>query len=255
MGHKVNPTSLRIGITQTWASKWYAHKNQFAKLLHEDLALKKEIMKRLKTAIVTRIEIERSAKKIVVNVYAAKPGVVIGRQGVAVEDLKDALSKKFGHHIEVNIKEVSAPDLSSLVLGDLVCRQIEKRVNYRRAAKMAMQKAMEAGAKGVKIRVGGRLNGVEISRAEFFKEGNIPLHTLRADIDFSNNEAHTTYGVIGVKVWVYKGLKFKRPGMEPEVAEVSSHQNRGEGQRSGAPRPPRAARVEANEERTHITAK
>jgi small subunit ribosomal protein S3 len=210
MGQKVNPKSLRIGIIETWDSKWYANKKNFAKLLHSDIALKKFIIDKLKTAGITKVEIERSAKKVVTNIYAAKPGLIIGRQGVAIEDLRDMLSKKFNQNIEVNILEIPNADLSAQLLGELVASQIEKRIAYRRAAKMAIQKGMEAGAIGVKILVAGRLNGVEIARKEFFKEGNVPLHTLRANIDYASVQAVTTYGTIGIKVWVYKGMIFKK---------------------------------------------
>ena len=210
MGQKVNPKSLRIGIIKTWDSKWFVGRKGYAKLFHADMALRKVIHDKLKAAGVTSIEIERSAKKVVVNIYAAKPGLVIGRQGVAIEDLKDMLSRKFKENIEVNILEVSHPDLSAKLLGEMVAMQIEKRIAYRRAVKLSIQKAVEAGAKGVKVQVSGRLNGVEISRSEYFKDGNIPLHTLRADIDYATVRANTTYGVIGIKVWIYKGLVFKK---------------------------------------------
>ncbi len=210
MGQKVNPKSLRLGIIETWDSKWYANKKNFAKLLHSDLALRKFIIDKLKTAGITKVEIERSAKKVVVNIYAAKPGLIIGRQGVAIEDLRDMLSKKFNQNIEVNILEIPNPDLSAQLLGEIVASQIEKRIAYRRAVKMSLQKAMEAGAVGVKMLVAGRLNGVEIARKEFFKEGNVPLHTLRANIDYASVKAVTTYGSIGIKVWIYKGMVFKK---------------------------------------------
>lgn len=210
MGQKVNPKSLRIGIIHNWDSKWYANKRDFADMFHADLALKREIKKRLKNAAVTKVEVERSAKKVTVNVYSGKPGLIIGRQGVMIEDLKDYLRKKFNQVIDINIHEVHAPDLSASLIGQNIASQIERRIAYRRAVKMSLQKAIEAGAKGVKIEVAGRLNGVEIARREQFKEGNIPLHTLRADIDFARVSANTTYGVIGIKVWVYKGLVFKK---------------------------------------------
>jgi small subunit ribosomal protein S3 len=210
MGQKVNPTSLRIGIIKTWDSRWFAARKNYAKRFHADLALRKFINNKLQSAGVIRIEIERSAKKVIVNIHAAKPGLIIGRQGVAIEDLRDELNKKFNENFEVNIIEVQNPDLSAQLIGELVAVQVEKRIAYRRAVKMALQKAIEAGAIGVKILIAGRLNGVEIARREYFKEGNIPLHTLRADIDYAQVNANTTYGVIGIKVWVYKGLVFKK---------------------------------------------
>ena len=223
MGQKVNPKSLRIGITKTWDSKWFATRKNYAKRFHADLALKKFINKKLQSAGITKVEIERSAKKVVVNIHAAKPGLIIGRQGVAIEDLRDELNRKFNENFEVNIIEIPEPDLSAQLIGELVSSQIEKRIAYRRAVKMALQKAMEAGAIGVKIQVAGRLNGVEIARREYFKDGNIPLHTLRANIDYAHVNANTTYGVIGIKVWVYKGLVFKKDE-KPSAAEVEKKQ-------------------------------
>lgn len=213
MGQKVNPKSLRIGIIKTWSSKWFAGKRDYADLLYEDIEIKKLICQRLKNAAVTEVEIERTAKKVIIHVHAAKPGIVIGRQGVMVEDLKELLKRKFNKTFEINIHEVAQPDLSAILIGEMVASQIERRIAYRRAVKTSLQKAMEAGAKGVKIQVAGRLNGVEIARREYFKEGNIPLHTLRADIDYAFVTANTTYGVIGIKVWVYKGLVFKKKGL------------------------------------------
>lgn len=210
MGQKVNPKSLRIGITNTWDSKWFAGRKKYAKKFHADLAIRKLVRDRLKNAGVTKIEIERSAKKVIVNIHAAKPGLIIGRQGVAIEDLRDLLTKKFGENFEVNVLEIPNPEVSAELIGEMVAGQIERRIAYRRAVKMSLQKAIEAGAKGVKINVAGRLNGVEIARSEYFKEGNIPLHTLRADVDYATVNANTTYGVIGIKVWVYKGLVFKK---------------------------------------------
>lgn len=210
MGHKVNPKSLRLGIINNWDSNWFAKKRDFAQFFHSDLELKKAIQERLKNAAVSKINIERSAKKVTVNVHAAKPGMIIGRQGVMIEDLKDFLHKKFKQNFDINIHEISTPDLDAKLIGEMIASQIERRIAYRRAVKLSLQKAIEAGAKGVKIFVGGRLNGVEIARSEYFKEGNIPLHTLRADIDFARVRAYTTYGVIGIKVWIYKGMVFKK---------------------------------------------
>jgi len=224
MGQKVNPKSLRIGIINNWHSKWYADGRDYAKKFHADLELKKFLRNKLKSAGIVSIEIERSAKKVVANISAAKPGLIIGRQGVAIEDLRDILTRKFNENIEVNIHEVPQPDLSAPLIAEMVVQQIEKRVAYRRAVKMGIKKAIEAGAKGVKIQISGRLNGVEISRSEIYKEGNIPLHTLRADIDYVHLPANTTYGVIGVKVWIYRGLVFKsdKVAKSKKEAEKSS---------------------------------
>lgn len=213
MGQKVNPISFRLSNNniRTWNSKWFASKKKdFVKNFHDDLRLKKVILERLKNAGITQVEIERSANKVTVNVHSAKPGLIIGRQGVMIEDLKDFLNKEFNQNIHVNIHEDPAPDLSAKLIGEMIAGQIERRIAYRRAVKSAIQKAKEAGAKGVKIQIAGRLNGVEIARNEYYKEGNIPLHTLRADIDYAKVEANTTYGVIGIKVWIYKGMVFKK---------------------------------------------
>lgn len=210
MGQKVNPKSLRLGIINTWDAKWFASRRDFAKLLHEDLELKKVIRNRLKNAAITKIEIERSAKKVTVNVHAAKPGLIIGRQGMLIEDLKDFLKRKFNQNIGISIHEVPNPDLSAQLIGEMIASQIERRIAYRRAVKLGIKKAIEEGAKGAKVQISGRLNGVEIARKEYFKEGNIPLHTLRANIDYACVKANTTYGVIGIKVWVYTGMIFKK---------------------------------------------
>jgi len=238
MGHKVNPISLRIGIINTWDTKWYADKRGYARLFHEDIELRKVIKEKLKEAGVTRIEIQRFAKKTTITIHAAKPGLIIGRQGVAIEDLRDLLNRKFGKNFDVNIVEVSNPDANAILIADLVGHQIVKRVAYRRAVKLAVQKAMEAGVKGIKIQVSGRLNGVEIARQEYFKEGNIPLHTLRANIDYAKLHVFTTYGAIGVKVWLYKGMVFKKRGTEEaepalEERRAAKPRHEGRGRREG----------------------
>ena len=208
MGSKVNPVGLRVGIIRTWDSTWYANPKAYGKMLAEDVKIRLFVRKKLNDSGVSKIELARSAKDITLNVHSAKPGVIIGRQGASVEDLKAALEKEFGHKFTINIKEIKKPELDAWLIGESIAMQIERRVSYRRAAKMAIKKAIDAGAKGVKIRMSGRLNGVEIARTEFYAEGQIPLHTFRADIDFALAEAQTTYGKIGVKVWVNKGLVF-----------------------------------------------
>lgn len=224
MGQKINPKILRIGIINLWDSRWFAKGKKFTQLFHSDIAIRKAIHQKMKDSAVTKVEIERSAKKVVVNIFSGKPGLIIGRQGVGIEDLKDFLRRKFNQNFEVNVVEVTDPDLSAKLIGDLIATQIEKRIAYRRAVKMGLQKAMEAGAKGAKVFVSGRLNGVEISRREYFKEGNVPLHTLRADIDYASVGAHTTYGVIGIKVWVYKGLVFGKRGEHYTAASIQAKQ-------------------------------
>jgi len=210
MGSKVDPVGLRTGITRNWDSSWYAGKRTYAKMLDEDLKIRAFVRSKLKDSGISRIELQRNAKDITLSVHSAKPGVIIGRQGASVEVLKAELEKEFGHKFTLNIKEIKKPELDAWLVGENIAMQIERRVSYRRAAKMAIKKAMDAGAKGVKIRMSGRLNGVEISRTEFYAEGQIPLHTFRADIDYALAEAQTTYGKIGVKVWVNKGLVFNQ---------------------------------------------
>lgn len=208
MGSKVDPVGMRTGIIRTWDSSWYANKKNYAKVLEEDIKIREFVMNKMPDCGIARLELQRNAKDITLNIHSAKPGVIIGRQGAGVEGLKDELEKKFGHKFTLNVKEVKKPELIASLVAENVANQISRRVSYRRAAKMAVKKAMEAGAKGIKIRVGGRLNGVEIARSEFYTEGQIPLHTFRADIDYSAKNANTTYGVIGVKVWINRGLVF-----------------------------------------------
>jgi len=210
MGQKVNPNILRIGIIKTWDSKWYADKRTFAKLLHQDLQIQKIIEKKLADASISRIEINRTANRVYIIIHSAKPGLIIGRQGAGIESLKDELQRNFREEFNLSIKEIQKPTLDAHLVADSVARQVEKRIAYRRAAKMAVDKAMETGAIGVKVLCSGRLNGVEIARDEFFARGKIPLHTLRADIDFALVQAKTAYGTIGVKVWIYKGDIFKK---------------------------------------------
>lgn len=210
MGSKVNPIGLRTGIIRTWDSSWYAGKRTFGKMLAEDLKIRAFVRSKLNDSGVSRIELLRNAKDISLSIHSAKPGVIIGRQGASVEDLKAALEKEFGHKFTLNIKEIKKPELDAWLTAENIAMQIERRVSYRRAAKMSVKKALEAGAKGIKIRVGGRLNGVEISRSEFYAEGQIPLHTFRADIDYALAEAKTTYGIIGVKVWINRGMVFSK---------------------------------------------
>ena len=210
MGQKVNPKSFRIGINCTWDSMWYADKKNYKKFLHEDFAIRKFLGKLLKDSYVSKICILRSANQATINIHTGKPGLIIGRQGQGIEKVKDKLFKEFDQNFIINIKEVRKPELDATLIADSIARQVERRIPYRRAAKGALQKAMEMGAKGVKIFVAGRLNGVEIARSEFFKDGNIPLHTLRSDIDYAISRAGTTYGVIGIKVWIYKGELFDK---------------------------------------------
>ncbi|PCI25156.1 30S ribosomal protein S3 [Candidatus Peregrinibacteria bacterium] len=209
MGQKVHPKSLRLKINTTWHSSWFASKKDYSKFALDDISIRTFIFKRFAEAGISRVEIGRISGKTEVVIYTAKPGIIIGRQGTQIDEVRAELEKKYGS-IELSVKDVKKPDLDAQLVGDNIARQIERRMPYRRVAKQAIQKAMQGGAKGIKIRVGGRLNGVEIARNEHFKEGNIPLHTFRAIIDYAEVPSHTMYGVIGVKVWIYKGDSFKR---------------------------------------------
>jgi small subunit ribosomal protein S3 len=218
MGQKVNPKVMRIGITHGWDSKWYARKGKYAKLFHEDLKIELMIRKELEAQGVSRIEIMRTQGKVVINIYTSKPGMIIGRGGETIEQLKDKLKKNFKQTFAINIKEIKKPLLDATIVAQNIAQQVEKRISYRRAAKMSIEKIMEAGALGVKIYLGGRLNGVEISRGEFFSKGKIPLHTFRANIDYASLPAVTSYGQIGVKVWIYKGDVFRKD-LEAKLAQ------------------------------------
>ena len=204
MGQKVHPTGVRVGIIKDWNSKWYADSKNFADYLVEDQKIRKFLKKKLYLAGISKIEIERTAKLIKVNLYTAKPGIVIGKGGAGVETVKAELAKLVGKDINLNIVEVKNIDTDAQLVAENIALQLEKRVSFRRAMKQCMQKSMKAGALGIKTAVSGRLGGADMARTEFYKEGNIPLQTLRADIDYGFAEANTTYGKIGVKVWIYK---------------------------------------------------
>ncbi|WP_227764124.1 30S ribosomal protein S3 [Zhaonella formicivorans] len=204
MGQKVHPKGLRIGIIKDWDAKWYADRD-YVELLHEDLKVRRYLKKRLFAAGVSTIEIERAANRVKVSIHTAKPGIVIGRGGTEVEALRKELEKMTGKQVSLNIVEIKKPEIDAQLVAENVAAQLEKRISFRRAMKQAVSKAMRLGAEGIKISVSGRLGGAEIARTEWYSEGKVPLHTLRADIDYGFAEANTTYGKIGVKVWVYKG--------------------------------------------------
>lgn len=208
MGQKAHPIGLRLGINKTWDSTWFAGKHDYAKILHQDLAIRKAVTEKLIEAGVSQIEIQRNANQVTLNIHVARPGLAIGSQGAAIDALRKSLEVKFKDKFNINIKEIKKPYQNAFIIGELIGKQIEKRIPYRRACKMSIERAMESGAKGIKINVAGRLNGVEIARSEFFANGKIPLQTLRSDIDYSYYRAITTYGTIGVKVWIYKGAIF-----------------------------------------------
>ena len=206
MGQKVNPHGIRLGIVKTWDAKWYADKD-FATNLHEDIKIRKAIKtdKQLASAGVSRIEIERSEKRLKLTIHTAKPGMVIGRGGAGIEDIKNKLKKLTDKKVDINIMEIRQPDLDALLVAENIASQLERRIAFRRAMKQSVGRTMRLGAKGIKIACSGRLGGAEIARSESYREGSIPLHTLRADIDYGFAEANTTYGRIGIKVWIFKG--------------------------------------------------
>jgi len=205
MGQKVNPHGLRIGIIKDWDTKWYANKKNFGDLLVEDVKIRNFIKKKLYSAGIGRIEIERAANKVKVNVHTAKPGLVIGKGGAGIEELRKSVEKLTGKSVLINITEIKVPDLNAQLVAENIAAQLEKRISFRRAMKQAMSRAMKLGAKGIKTQVSGRIGGAEIARTEHYHEGTIPLQTLRADIDYGFAEADTTYGKLGVKTWIYKG--------------------------------------------------
>ncbi|MEC3940738.1 30S ribosomal protein S3 [Enterococcus mundtii] len=204
MGQKVHPIGMRVGIIRDWDAKWFAEK-EYAEFLHEDLRIRKFISTRLADAAVSTIEIERATGRVNISIHTAKPGMVIGKGGSEVENLRKELNKLIGKRIHINIVEIKKPDLDAKLVGEGIARQLENRVAFRRAQKQAIQRSMRSGAKGIKTQVSGRLNGADIARSEGYSEGTVPLHTLRADIDYAWEEADTTYGKLGVKVWIYRG--------------------------------------------------
>src|SRR6186713_3137484 len=205
MGQKINPTGFRLAVSRNWASRWYASNRDFAGMLAEDIKVREYLKAKLKNAAVSRILIERPAKSARITIFSARPGVVIGKKGEDIEALKKELGKRLDVPVAVNIEEVRKPEIDAQLIADSITQQLEKRIMFRRAMKRAMQNAMRLGAQGIKIMSAGRLNGIEIARTEWYREGRVPLHTLRADIDYGLGEAKTNYGVIGVKVWVFKG--------------------------------------------------
>ncbi|MFT6914174.1 MAG: small subunit ribosomal protein S3 [Motiliproteus sp.] len=205
MGHKIHPTGYRLGIVKDHTSVWYASRSAYAKNLLQDLEVRKYLQEKLKAASVSRIEIERPAQNARITIHTARPGIVIGKKGEDVERLRTTITNMMGVPVQINIEEIRKPELDALLVAQGVASQLERRVMFRRAMKRAVQNAMRLGAKGIKVQVGGRLGGAEIARSEWYREGRVPLHTLRADIDYGTYEAHTTYGIIGVKVWIFKG--------------------------------------------------
>jgi small subunit ribosomal protein S3 len=247
MGQKINPTGFRLAVSRNWSSRWYASNKDFAGMLAEDIKVREYLKVKLKNAAVSRVIIERPAKNARITIYSARPGVVIGKKGEDIENLKKDLGRQLGVPVAVNIEEVRKPEVDAKLIADSITQQLEKRIMFRRAMKRAMQNAMRLGAQGIKIMSSGRLNGIEIARCEWYREGRVPLHTLRADIDYGTSEAKTTYGVIGVKVWVYKGDTLGRgdsPGARLDAAPSEEERKprgpRRDGRPSGdRPAPPR----------------
>ncbi|MCC5812462.1 MAG: 30S ribosomal protein S3 [Ectothiorhodospiraceae bacterium] len=226
MGQKIHPTGFRLGVTEEWRSMWYANSNDFGDYLNTDLKVREFIKKKLSHASISKIRIERPAKNALVTIFTARPGMVIGKKGEDIEALRAQISKLMGVPVHVNIEEVRKPETDAQLVAENIAQQLERRIMFRRAMKRAVGNAMRLGAQGIKINVGGRLNGAEIARSEWYREGRVPLHTLRAHIDYGFAEAKTTYGIIGVKVWVFKGEI-----LEPEVFQSSSD---GKGERAAA---------------------
>src|SRR5690554_2388012 len=208
MGNKVHPTGIRLGIAKDWNSKWYANKREYAEYLAADLKVREMLRKKLAQAGISRVQIERPAKTARVTIHTARPGVVIGKKGEDIEKLRKDVSKMMGVPVHINVAEVRKPELDAQLVAESIAQQLERRIMFRRAMKRAVGNAMRLGGLGIRVNVAGRLNGAEIARSEWYREGRVPLHTLRADIDFGFAEANTTYGIIGVKVWIYKGEVF-----------------------------------------------
>ena len=270
MGHKINPVGFRLGVSKGWSSRWFARGSGFSTMLGEDLKVRDFLKQKLAHASVSKVMIERPAKDARITIYSARPGVVIGKKGEDIEMLKAELRKLLGvQMVHVNIEEIRKPEIEAQLIADSIAQQLEKRIMFRRAMKRAMQNAMRLGAQGIKIMSAGRLNGIEIARTEWYREGRVPLHTLRADIDYGFSEAKTTYGVIGIKVWVYKGEVLgkneqpaaaappaeeeapasrrvrrapapPRPEAKPEAAPAPAAEDKGKPPPRGAPRPKRA---------------
>ncbi len=218
MGQKIHPTGFRLSVTRDWSSRWFANSKAFPAMLREDIAVRDYLKKKLAHASVGRVVIERPAKNARVTVFSARPGVVIGKKGEDIEQLKLDLQRRMGVPVHVNIEEIRKPEIDAQLIADSIAQQLEKRIMFRRAMKRAMQNAMRLGAQGIKIMSSGRLNGAEIARTEWYREGRVPLHTLRAEIDYGTSEAKTTYGVIGIKVWVFKGESMSRGEGQPQAA-------------------------------------
>lgn len=220
MGQKVNPIGIRLGIVQDWKSTWYADSKKYAAYLNSDLRLRKHLVKKYSSAAISRIQIERPAKNARVTIHAGKPGIILGKKGGDVDLLRKELAQMLGIPVHVNIEEIKKVDLDAKLVADSIAQQLERRIMFRRAMKRAIQSALKAGALGVKVHVSGRLGGADIARSEWYREGRVPLHTFRADIDYGLTEAKTTYGIIGVKVWIFKGEKIGKDVLSEEAPVI-----------------------------------
>ena len=219
MGQKVNPNGFRLGINKTWSSRWFS-KSNYAKFLHQDLEIKNYVKKKLKNASIAKINIERAAKKLRISIYSSRPGIIIGKKGADIEDLKTKLTKLSNLEVFLDIKEIRKPEVEAKLVAENIATQLEKRVSFRRAMKKSVQSSMRLGAKGVKVLCSGRLGGAEIARNEKYNEGSVPLHTIRSDIDYATAEAETTYGIVGIKVWINKGIILKKDPYASEKKQV-----------------------------------
>jgi small subunit ribosomal protein S3 len=219
MGQKVNPNGIRLGINRTWSSRWFS-KSEYSKLLHQDLEIKKYVENKLKNASISKVNIERAAKKLRISIYSSRPGIIIGKKGADIENLKNKLTKLSNLEVFLDIKEVRKPEVEAKLVAENIASQLEKRVSFRRAMKKAVQSSMRLGAKGVKIMCSGRLGGAEIARTEKYHEGSVPLHTLRTDIDYATAEAETTYGICGIKVWINKGVILNKDPYASEKKQI-----------------------------------
>ena len=246
MGQKIHPTGFRLAVARNWSSRWYAGNNDFSSMLNEDLRARKYLKKKLKNASVGHVVIERPAKNARFTIYSSRPGVVIGRKGEDIEVLKNDLAKIMGVPVHVNIEEIRKPEIHAQLIADSITQQLEKRIMFRRAMRRAMQNAMRLGALGIKIMSSGRLNGIEIARSEWYREGRVPLHTLRADIDYGFSEAMTAYGVIGVKVWVYKGDRLDNEEA-PKIDTGAEEEKKRRGRRDDGFKPSGKQRVRRTE--------
>jgi len=219
MGQKVNPNGFRLGINRTWSSRWFS-KSDYAKFLHQDLEIKSYVEKKLKNASIAKINIERAAKKIRISIYSSRPSIIIGKKGADIEDLKNKLTKLSNLEVFLDIKEIRKPEVEAKLVAENIASQLEKRVSFRRAMKKGVQSSMRLGAKGVKVLCSGRLGGAEIARNEKYHEGSVPLHTIRSDIDYATAEAETTYGIVGIKVWINKGIILNKDPYASEKKQV-----------------------------------